>query len=315
LLPSCWFRYSSRYFCLLSSLPLARFEFCCSYHVIVFLRGFPLFFFLSSQLLFSASLVTKHPFHIVTQSPYPFFTALSLLFFVVTLILSWNFFSPWYLLPSFLLVSYICFEWASNISVESTFLGCHTSAVRKGHCIGFSLFIISEVFFFLSWFWAYFHFALSPAVEIGSIWPPLGIKTSSPFTVPLLNTVILLASGASVTWASSSLTHAIYFSADSALCLTLSLGLAFLCCQIAEYYFSSFTISDSCYGSSFFMLTGFHGLHVFVGCLLLSLSLYRLKSGLITCNRFTSLLAAVWYWHFVDVVWLLLFLLVYIWGT
>merc|ERR1712183_1108008 len=155
-------------------------------------------------------------------------------------------------------------------------------------------------------------FALSPAVELGSMWPPAGVHTSSPFTVPLLNTLILLTSGASVTWASSSLSSAMYFSADSALCLSLLLGFSFLCFQVAEYYFSSFTLADSCFGSSFFMLTGFHGLHVFIGCALLLLALVRLKQGYITCSRHTSMLAAVWYWHFVDVVWLVLFVFVYI---
>ena len=248
-----------------------------------------------ARSLSSNALVTKHPFHLVTHSPYPLATAFSLLLFIVSLILSWNLFSPWYLLPSAFLVFYFCFEWASNISIEATYLGCHTSAVRKGHIIGFRLFIVSEVFFFLSWFWAYFHFSLSPAVEIGSMWPPLGIKTSSPFTLPLLNTFLLLTSGASVTWASSSLSSAIYFSADTALCLTLTLGLAFICFQAAEYYFSSFTISDSCFGSSFFILTGFHGLHVCIGLMLLVLRLVRLKIGTITCSRHTSFLVSSWY--------------------
>jgi len=149
--------------------------------------------------LFSNPLVTKHPFHIVSQSPYPFLTSLCVLFFVLSLIFSWTVFSPIFLLPSSLLIAYVCYEWARHISVEATFLGCHTSAVRKGHLIGFALFIVREVFFFLFLVLGLFFFALSPAVELGSIWPPAGIHTSSPFTVPLLNTLILLTSGASVT--------------------------------------------------------------------------------------------------------------------
>jgi len=259
--------------------------------------------------------VSKHPFHIVSPSPLPFLAGLGALFLVVSLILTIHFFSPFFLLPSVLFFSYVLFDWGRNISIEATYLGCHTSAVRSSHCIGFLLFILSEIFFFVSWFWAYFHFSLSPAVEIGSLWPPAGILVSSPFTVPLLNTLVLLTSGATLTWASSALSLGLYFSADAATLLTISLGSFFLCLQAAEYYFSSFTIACSSFGSSFYILTGFHGLHVLVGTLLLAGSLYRMRLGLLTMSRHSLFTFSVWYWHFVDVIWLLLFLVVYIWGS
>jgi len=259
--------------------------------------------------------VSKHPFHLVSPSPWPFLAAFLACTTVVCLILSWHAFSPVWLLPSSLGFCYVCFEWSRSISIESTYLGCHTSLVRKSHLIGFALFILSEIFFFVSWFWSYFHFSLRPAIEVGSVWPPTGILVSSPFTVPLLNTTVLLTSGATVTWAHTALTSALYFTADSGLCLTTLLGSFFLCLQFVEYYFSSFTLADSCFGSSFYMLTGFHGLHVFIGTTLLLGTLYRLRLGLLTNTSHTLFIVSVWYWHFVDVVWLFLFFIVYIWGS
>lgn len=278
---------------------------------------FCLFYFLILSFLLSVFLskVSKHPFHIVSPSPLPFFTGIGALFLVLSLIFTIHSFSPWFLLPSTAFISYVLFDWGRNISIEATFLGCHSSAVRTSHCIGFFLFILREVFFFVSWFWAYFHFSLRPAVEIGSLWPPSGILVSSPFTVPLLNTTVLLTSGATISWSSSSLSSGLYFSADSALLLTVLLGTFFLCLQCAEYYFSSFTIACSSFGSSFFLLTGLHGLHVLVGTLLLAGSRYRLRLGLITLSRHSLFTLSVWYWHFVDVIWLLLFLVVYVWGS
>merc|ERR1739838_1127413 len=140
-------------------------------------------------------------------------------------------------MPSAVLILWVCFEWGRSITIEATYLGCHSKAVQKSHIIGFALFIISEVFFFISWFWAYFHFSLSPAIEVGSLWPPAGVLVSSPFTVPFLNTCVLLTSGATVTWASTSLSHSLFFTTDAALLLTCLLGLFFLCIQFAEYYF------------------------------------------------------------------------------
>jgi len=259
--------------------------------------------------------VPKHPFHLVSPSPWPILTSLAAFFLVLSLVLSWTVFSPWYLLPSALLILWVCFEWGRSISIEATYLGSHTKAVQKSHIIGFALFIISEVFFFISWFWAYFHFSLSPAIEIGSLWPPAGVLVSSPFTVPFLNTCVLLTSGATVTWASTSLRHSLFFTADAALLLTCLLGLFFLSLQCAEYYFSSFTLSDSCFGRSFYMLTGFHGLHVLVGTLLLLSSLFRLRLGHLSSSRHIFFALSTWYWHFVDVIWLFLFVIVYIWGS
>lgn len=256
--------------------------------------------------------MSKHPFHIVSPSPHPILTAFLALFFVTMLVLSWSAFSPWHLLPPSLLILLVWFDWARNISVEATFLGCHTSAVRSSHILGFSLFIVSEVFFFISWFWAFFHFSLRPAVEVGSVWPPTGILVISPFSVPLLNTVVLLTSGATVTWSATCLSHALYFSCDAGLCLTILLGLFFLLIQFVEYYFSAFTLADSCFGSAFYILTGFHGFHVFVGTLMLVGSIVRLRKGYVTCCRHTFFKVSVWYWHFVDVIWLLLFVIVYI---
>lgn len=177
------------------------------------------------------------------------------------------------------------------------------------------LFLVSEAFFFLRFFWAYLHFSLSPAVEIGSLWPPAGISPLSPWNVPLLNTLVLLTSGATVTWCHSSLLSSDLLSCCFSLLATLGLGSFFSLLQGFEYFSSSFSISDGAYGSSFYLATGFHGIHVFVGTLFLFVSLLRASSLHFTSMRHLCLEIACWYWHFVDVVWILLFLIVYCWGS
>lgn len=269
----------------------------------------------SLALYFLSWPVFKHPFHIVSPSPWPLLTALAMWLFLGGLVfaLSAKTFVLFFLGSFILLLSCSC--WAFDIIVESSYLGYHTLRVQSGIRLAIFLFICSEVFFFFAFFWAFFHSSLSPTVELGCQWPPAGVFPLSASGIPLVNTLVLLTSCATVTWSHLCLLSSEYVSSFFALSYTLLLSVLFLCLQAFEFYSSSFCISDSVFGSCFFLLTGFHGLHVFIGSLLLFLSWVRLFMKQLRATRHLGFLTSVWYWHFVDVVWLLLFLWQYVWGS
>nr|YP_009660720.1 cytochrome c oxidase subunit III [Loxosceles similis]QCS26173.1 cytochrome c oxidase subunit III [Loxosceles similis] len=203
--------------------------------------------------------------------------------------------------------------WWRDVVREASFQGEHTVMVMEGLMYGMILFIMSEVFFFASFFWSFFHSSLSPAVELGMHWPPIGLITFSPFQIPLLNTIILLGSGISVTWAHQKLI--VGGQAGLSLGLTCFLGLYFLVLQLFEYFYAGFEMSDSVYGSIFFVATGFHGFHVIVGTVFLFIMWLRDFNYHFSKIHHFGFEAAAWYWHFVDVVWLFLFSVVYWWGA
>jgi len=177
------------------------------------------------------------------------------------------------------------------------------------------LFILSEICFFFSFFWAFFHSSLVPTIELGSVWPPQGIEVLNPFSVPLLNTAVLLSSGATVTWAHHAIISGKRDEAIQGLFLTLILGALFTSLQVMEYIEASFCIADSVYGSVFFVATGFHGLHVIIGTTFLAVCWFRLLYHQFTRHHHFGFEAASWYWHFVDVVWLFLYVCIYWWGS
>jgi heme/copper-type cytochrome/quinol oxidase subunit 3 len=191
----------------------------------------------------------------------------------------------------------------------------HTNPVQKGLRYGMLLFIISEVMFFSSFFWAFFHSSLAPTIEIGSIWPPIDLDVFNPWDVPLLNTLILLLSGASITLAHYSLIKGYTKYCLFGFIYTIILAIIFTTLQYLEYCEASFVINDGVYGSLFYMLTGFHGFHVFVGTLFIIICLIRYLKGHFSSKHHFGFEAAIWYWHFVDVVWLFLFICVYWWGN
>jgi len=205
--------------------------------------------------------------------------------------------------------------WFRDVTGEGTYLGNHTFRVQEGLNLGFVMFVVSEVFFFISIFWAYFHSALAPTVELGSSWPPAGIEPLNPFAIPLLNTIILLSSGAAVTYAHHSLIQGERKGSILGLILTILLALIFTGLQGLEYYEAPFNFSDSTYGTVFFFATGFHGLHVIIGTIFLIVGLLRLFSYHFTKHHHLGFESAILYWHFVDVVWLFLFVSVYYWGS
>jgi len=256
-----------------------------------------------------------HPFHLVSPSPWPLATALSALLLASGFLLSLHSFSSAPLVIGIICLLSCSWFWVSNIILEGIVIGFHTVAVCSSIRIGFLLFIVSEVFLFFCFFWAYLHFALSPAIEVGSIWPPTGI-TPIPFAnVPLLNTCILLFSGLLLTWSHSCLLTNSTYSCLLLLSLTILMGCFFGVLQIWEFHAASFCISDSSYGSSFYILTGLHGLHVFAGSVFLVVISCRLFKGHFLSSSHVGFILAAWYWHFVDVVWLLLFFILYIWGS
>lgn len=206
-------------------------------------------------------------------------------------------------------------NWWRDVVRESTFQGWHTTVVEKGLRYGMILFITSEVCFFFAFFWAFFHSRLAPTVEIGVAWPPTGITPLNPFLVPLLKTAVLLSSGVTITWAHHSILAGNHSEAVQALSLTVALGLYFTILQAWEYIDSPFTIADRIYGSTFFVATGFHGLHVIIGTTFLFVCLLRLINRHFSAHHHFGFEAAAWYWHFVDVVWLFLYVCIYWWGS
>lgn len=205
--------------------------------------------------------------------------------------------------------------WFRDIISEGTYLGNHTLAVQRGLNLGVGLFITSEALFFLAIFWTFFHSALSPNVELGAEWPPMGIQAINPFELPLLNTVILLSSGITVTYAHHSLIQGDRKGSLYGIIYTLILAVLFTGLQAIEYSVSSFTLSDGIFGSCFYFGTGFHGLHVIVGTIFLAVGFWRILAYHLTENHHLGLEAGILYWHFVDVVWLFLYVSIYYWGS
>jgi cytochrome c oxidase subunit 3 len=195
-----------------------------------------------------------------------------------------------------------------------TYLGNHTKQVQRGLNIGFALFIASEVMAFFSVFWAFFHSSLSPDISIGSTWPPFGIDALDPFSVPLLNTIILLSSGAFITYSHHALINGNRRAAIIGALLTIIFAILFTGLQYFEYLEAGFSFADSVYGTVFFASTGLHGMHVIVGTIFLVVGFVRIVLYHFTTEHHLGFESAILYWHFVDVVWLFLFVAVYWWG-
>ena len=258
-----------------------------------------------------------HPFHLVSPSPWPIFTSIALLTLTTTGVLTMHGFSNanTFLMLAFVSVVLSMSFWWRDVISEGTYIGNHTLAVQRGLNMGVALFIVSEILFFLAIFWAFFHSALSPTVELGAQWPPMGIEAINPFELPLLNTVILLSSGVTVTYAHHSLIQGNRAGALYGLVATVILAVIFTALQGIEYTVSSFTISDGAFGSCFYFGTGFHGLHVMIGPAFIAVGLWRVLAYHSTDNHHLGLESSILYWHFVDVVWLFLFISIYYWGS
>lgn len=255
-----------------------------------------------------------HPFHLVFPSPWPLLVSFSTISILTATTFWINSTKSQIILVSTFTLVICCAQWWRDVSRESSFQGFHTNLVINGLRWGIILFITSEILFFFSFFWAFFHRRLSPNIELGVLWPPLGLQAINPYQVPLLNTTVLLASGITVT-----LSHHRIINKNSSIItlrleITLFLGFYFTSLQAWEYWEASYALRDSSFGSRFFLATGFHGLHVIVGTLFLLFCLSRHKINLFSSSHHLGIEAAIWYWHFVDVVWLFLYSFLYWWS-
>lgn len=265
----------------------------------------------------------NHPYHLVAPSAMPILSSFSLL----ALAMGGLFFmhnKPFgipLLIAGLVSILACMFFWWRDVVREGHVEHHHTSVVRNGLRVGMGLFICSEVMFFVAFFWAFFNasiFPMEPLQETWAIkegvWPPASIQTLDAWELPLLNTLILLLSGTTVTWAHHELLMGNMKTVKTALWLTVLLGLSFTILQGFEYHHATFHFKDGIYPSTFFMATGFHGFHVIVGTLFLAVCLARVYKGNLIPTGHLGFEFAAWYWHFVDVVWLFLFIWVYWWG-
>nr|QDH52386.1 cytochrome c oxidase subunit 3 [Gordius sp. VVA-2019] len=263
--------------------------------------------------------MTTNPVYILNNSWWPLLAAFSGLSFMTSFLsLLWLkslTLSSLFLAVSAFMTLTLFYLWGQDLQRESALSGQMTETIENSLKFSFILFISSEVMFFMSFFWAFFHYSLSPDPEIGTNWPPLGVEPIPFFETPLLNTIILLTSGITITWA-----HHAFFSSKSMMstppltAATILLGVYFTYLQLEEYTTSNFSMNDSCYGSVFFLSTGFHGLHILVGSMFLVSLLPRMVLGFNSSKDILHFELAAWYWHFVDVVWLFLYICMYWWG-
>jgi cytochrome c oxidase subunit 3 len=257
----------------------------------------------------------KHPYHLVDPSPWPLIGSISAGLLAVGLVLFMHGAGAWLMYLGIALVIATMAGWWRQVVREATFEGHHTQVVQLGMRYGMILFIASEVMFFAAFFWAYFNGALFPTEQIGSTWPPPDIVTFDPFGVPFLNTLILLLSGCTVTWAHHALREGDRSGMLQGLALTILLGLIFSSLQAYEYAHAAFGFGGNIYSSVFYMATGFHGAHVIIGTIFLIVCWFRAYAGHFKPDHHFGFEAAAWYWHFVDVVWIFLFSCVYWWGA
>ena len=272
----------------------------------------------------------NHDYHLVDPSPWPILGAIGAFLMAIGGIL-WMKGIPFYAVKpgsyvfgvGVLLVLYVMASWWIDVVKEAEYEGYHTRVVQISHRYGMILFIASEVMFFVAWFWAFFDASLFSGEQIqyarvaftGGHWPPKGIEVLDPWHFPLLNTLILLTSGTTVTWAHHALLHDDRAGLKQGLILTILLGITFTCVQAYEYSHAPFAFKGSIYGSTFFMATGSHGFHVIIGTIFLSVCLLRAYLGQFSPKQHLGFEFAAWYWHFVDVVWLFLFSCIYVWGS
>jgi cytochrome c oxidase subunit III len=260
----------------------------------------------------------KHPYHLVDPSRWPLFGAglAGIMFYGAVLYMHKQTVlgipGAFLMIAGLIGVLAIMVVWWRDVIREAVVEGHHTPVVQIGLRYGMALFIASEVMFFSAFFWAFFSSALFPA---GGIWPPKGILPFDPWAVPLLNTLILLTSGTTVTWAHHALLENDQKNLVRGLGLTVLLGLLFTSFQAYEYSHAAFGFKGGIYPSTFFMATGFHGFHVIVGTIFLAVNFFRARAGQFKPDHHFGFEAAAWYWHFVDVVWLFLFVCIYVWGS
>ena len=267
-----------------------------------------------------------HSYHLVDPSPWPAVGAIGALVTAFGLVFFMHDVTPWLLVVGVAILGYTLIAWWRDVIDEGEHRGDHTAVVQIGLRYGMVLFIASEVMFFVAWFWAFFDASIysggenslemiGRAAHTGAQWPPTDIVPFNPWSLPFLNTIILLTSGTTVTWGHHALRAGDRRNLILGLWLTILLGVTFTGVQAYEYVHASFTMDSGIFGSTFFMATGFHGAHVIIGTVFLTVCLARAYKGHFTPDHHFGFEAAAWYWHFVDVVWLFLFTFVYWWAS
>ena len=254
-----------------------------------------------------------HPYHQVDNSPWPILMSISLLGFAIGLVSFQVTKKGAQVKPSQISILIISIQWWRDVIREAKG-GYHTKLVQRGIQIGFLLFLISEIMIFGSLFWGFFHSSLAPAVDIGSTWPPIGINAVNTWAIPLLGTCVLLASGFILTLGHHATIAGKKYLAQISLIYTIILGIKFIYLQSNEYYYGEFTVSDSVYGTVFYLTTGLHGIHVIIGVIFLIIGTLRLSRDSFTTEHHQGFEFSILYWHQVDVVWQLVFLIFYWWG-
>lgn len=255
----------------------------------------------------------KHPFHIVDPSPWPFVGSVGAFVLAIGAVQYFHDAPPWLMLAGFAIIIVTMFGWWRDVVKEAMVDKAHTEKVRLGLRMGMGMFIASEVMFFVAFFWAYFNnaFLVSPGV---TAWPPEDIETVHAWGIPALNTAILITSGFTLMASASALKKGARGRQLFFLGLTIGLGVLFLSLQIYEYGEVAFGFRDGIFPSVFYMATGFHGFHVFVGVCFLAVMFYRSYHRHFPAGREAlGYEASEWYWHFVDVVWIFLFVVFYWW--
>ena len=252
--------------------------------------------------------------HLVDPSPWPFVVSVNIGGFMLGLVCYFYGFGLFLSKLSFLALSLSLFYWFRDIIREGLYEGHHVLRVQVGFRLAFLLFIVSEVMFFFALFWGYYWFSFSSGIGVGGVWFPPGISSIDPVGLPLVNTLLLLLSGFTATVSHHSVVLGFRYLAIISLVQTVFLALLFTLFQLLEYTGSSFSISDSVYGSSFYLTTGFHGFHVIIGTLMLLVALVRILGYSFTQEHHVGFEGSLWYWHFVDVVWLWLFISIYVWS-
>ena len=258
----------------------------------------------------------KHPYHMVEPSPWPAVGTLAALIMALGGVWYMKGGPIWLFLQGVLVLLWMFYRWGRDVVAESRSGFDHTDVVRKGLRIGMVLFITSEILFFFAFFWAFFNASLPMLSFVAQpTWPPPGIVPLDTWSVPFLNTVILLSSGATVTYAHHMVRLGNQQKTVLGILLTVLLGATFTGFQAYEYIHATFKFTDGIYSSTFYLATGFHGFHVLVGTIFLIVCLFRARAGHFTPEAHVGFEAAAWYWHFVDVVWLFLFSCIYWWGS
>ena len=257
---------------------------------------------------------SNHPYHLVEKRPWPAVRSAGAIIITVGLARWFYIQEPEGIIVGVVVLVISRYQWWRDVIRESYHQGLHTIKVKGNIEIGMVLFIVSEVMFFFSFFWAFYHRRLRPRPELGCVWPAVGIKRFNPYQVPLLNTVVLLRRGVTVTWAHHSIVGKNHSQGVRRLAITIVLGLYFTFLQGFEYQEARFSLADSVYGSVFFIATGFHGVHVIVGSVFLIVGLVRMVGIQYSNTHHSGFEIAIWYWHFVDVVWLFLYSSIYWWG-